>query len=141
MRKTTLKTVSVIALLLSALLFSAFSTEEPKPGAKPLAGIWEMQINNRPTGILKILGAGGDLSNVRLTPLGFVKTLWGSYEIQSDSTYIEKVEEHENTALNKKSVVLKYKMDNPNMLKISYTINDFHGEETYKRVPFTIVVN
>ncbi|MCH5715641.1 DUF4488 domain-containing protein [Niabella hibiscisoli] len=102
MRKTALNTVTAIALLLSTVLFSAFSTEDPKPGNKPLAGIWEMQINNRPTGILKILGTGGDLSNVRLTPLGFVKTLWGSYEIQSDSTYIEKVEEHENAILNKK---------------------------------------
>lgn len=100
-----------------------------------------MQINNRPTGLLKILGAGGDVTNVRLTPLGFVKTLSGFYEVQSDSTYVEKVTEHENASLNKTSVLLKYQMDNPNTLTISYTINNFQGTETYRRVPFSIVVN
>lgn len=88
-----------------------------------------MQINNRSTGFLKISGTGGDVTNVRLTPLGFVKMLSGSYEIQSDSIYIEKVTEHENTALNKTNVVLRYQMGNPNTLTISYTINNFHGKK------------
>lgn len=138
MRKITIP-ISV-ALFAIILFFSSFSSD-PKPQIKDLAGIWEMQINNRPTGLLKILGTGGDVTNVKLTPLGFVKTLSGTYEIQSDSTYIEKVAEHENVTLNKTSVVLRYQMDNPNTLTISYTINNFHGKETYRRVPFTIVVN
>ncbi len=138
MRKITIPIA--VALFAIILFFSSFSSD-PKPKTKDLAGIWEMQINNRPTGLLKILGTGGDVTNVKLTPLGFVKTLSGTYEIQSDSTYIEKVAEHENVTLNKTSVVLRYQMDNPNTLTISYTINNFHGKETYRRVPFTIVVN
>jgi hypothetical protein len=138
MRKIT--TPIAVALFAATFFLSSFSSD-PKPKTKDLAGIWEMQINNRPTGFLKIFGTGGDVTNVRLTPLGFVKTLSGSYEIQSDSTYIEKVEEHENAALNKTNVVLRYQMDNPNTLTISYTINNFQGKETYRRVPFTIIVN
>ena len=140
MRKPTFKKAAGIAIALASFFLSAFHID-PKPKTKDLAGIWEMQINNRPTGFLKIFGTGGDVTNVRLTPLGFVKTLSGSYEIQSDSTYIEKVAEHENAALNKTNVVLKYQMDNPNTLTISYTINNFHGKETYRRVPVRPVVN
>ena len=140
MRKTTIKTATGITLVLASLFLSAFSVH-PKPKTKDLAGIWELQINNRPTGFLKIFGTGGDVTNVKLTPLGFVKTLSASYEIQSDSTYIEKIVEHENAILNKTNVVLKYQMDNPNTLTLSYTINNFQGKETYRRVPFTIVVN
>ncbi len=129
-----------MALVLTSFFLSAF-VADPQPKTKNLAGIWEMQINNRPTGFLKILGTGGEVTNVRLTPLGFVKTLSDSYEIQSDSTYIEKVTEHETNTLNQTNVVLRYQMDNPNTLTISYTIKNFHGKETYRRVPFTIVVN
>lgn len=141
MKKTIFKLSAGAALILIAFCFSAFSQKDPKPGPKSLTGIWEMQINNRPTGFLKILGAGGDLTNVRLTPNGFFRTLGGSYEIQSDSTYIEKIEESENPALNKKQLTIRYNMDNANTLTISYTINNYQGKETYRRVPFTIIVN
>lgn len=141
MIQITRKTLTVLPLLLIACSFFSFSEKDPVPDKKLLTGIWEMQLNNRPTGFLKIFGASGEISNVQLTPLGFVKTLEGSYEIQSDSTYIEKVEQHQNTSLNKKEVIIGYHLDNPNMLTITYNINNFQGKEVYRRVPFTLTVN
>lgn len=141
MKKTLLKLLTGAAFILITVFFSAFSKEDPQPNPKSLTGIWEMQINNRPTGFLKILGTGGDLTNLRLTPNGFFRTLGGSYEIQSDSTYIERIEESENPALNKKTLIIRYNMDNANTLTITYTINNYQGKETYRRVPFTIIVN
>ncbi len=97
-----------------------------------------MQINNRPTGFLKILGTGGDLTNLRLTPNGFFRTLGGSYEIQSDSTYIERIEESENPALNKKTLIIRYNMDNANTLTITYTINNYQAKKPTAEYPLLL---
>lgn len=140
MRNAALKTLTGSIFIFIACCLSSFSADDPKPDSKGIIGIWEMLVDNRPTGFLKILGPGGDLNNVRLTPVGFITTLRGSYEIQSDSTYVEKIEESEDPGLNRKNLTVRYNMDNANLLTITYTLNNYQGKETYRRVPFTVVL-
>lgn len=134
MKKTLSKTIFVTAAFVILFCCSSFVNKDYN-SATSLKGIWELFVNNRPTGFLKILATDGKLTNIAMTNSGFVETLKGTYEIQSDSVYIEKIEKSVDHTLNGINNKMVYKMDNENTLTIMFFVNGHSLTETYHRIP------
>lgn len=140
MKKLTLRAITIVTFIVFIIVAFSFkqATEERNHGQKDLVGVWEMLYNGKPTGVLKVIGSDGSLVNIVSTPKGFLTTLTGSFEITSDSTYIEKIEKSINSFLNGTSNEITYKMDNASSMVIRFLVKEKTYLESYRKVPFAI---
>ena len=140
MKKLILKAIAVVTFIVFIIAAAGFKqvAKEKILGQKDLVGVWEMLYNGKPTGVLKIIGSDGSLVNIVSTPKGFLTTLTGSFEITSDSTYIEKIEKSINSFLSGTSNEITYKMDNTNNMMIRFLVKEKTYIESYRKVPFAI---
>jgi hypothetical protein len=89
------------------------------------------------TPIYKILGTGGDFTNLFFNPESPRIVACGTYSIESTSVYVEHVKQHNNPIYNNKDNKLSYYFWKNNYCVLTYKTPDTGQKavEVYKRVP------
>lgn len=132
-----------ITLVLAVISLSLFAQDiKPKPKEIKLQGIWQLcmvkEINGQPEmhimPYLKILGSDGKFTNliIRVTDGGCVITEFGTYTQPTDSTYEEKIDFANDSALINCNNVINFQLQGPQWMINKYTSpNDNH---TYRDI-------
>ena len=118
----------LVAVLL--VVVCSFSVQ-PK---NPLTGIWELQMDGGPTGLLKIFNADGTITGVGLADDGMGISLRGTYELRSENSYQEKILQSAYADQNGTEKLVSFKITGDSLLHISYQIKGESYQEDYKRL-------
>ena len=121
-----------IPFLLGAFLLIICSSA-PKPDNR-LAGIWELQMEDSPTGLLKIFNKDGSFTNIGLGDNGFGIAAEGTYALQSENSYLEKIAVSSFKDQQGTQKEVRFLISGDSTLHIAYTIAGTTYNEDYKRL-------
>lgn len=125
-----MKKIFIPVLFLMLIVASSFGLQ---PSNK-LMGIWELQMDNGPTGLLKIFNADGTTTSIGLAEEGMGISLRGTYELKSESAYQEKIIESAYSEQNGTQKLVTFKITGDSVLHLSYKIDNETYNEEYKKL-------
>lgn len=125
-----MKKIFLPVLFLMLIVASSFGLQ---PSNK-LIGIWELQMDNGPTGLLKIFNADGTTTSIGLADEGMGISLRGTYELKSESTYQEKIIESAYSEQNGTQKLVNFELVGDSVLQLSYKIGNESYNEEYKKL-------